>query len=128
MKNPLTQAGIEPATFRFVAQHLSHCATAVPRLTGVKNGILARCLFVCVRACARWRGLCAEQRLMPHFSIRCVYLFERAYRTSRTFGEMKRRRRREREAVLCEGIKYDCRYALHYSVCEQRVQDTLHEG
>jgi len=34
MKNPLTTAGIEPATFRFVAQHLSHCATAVPVLKG----------------------------------------------------------------------------------------------
>jgi len=32
MKNALTPAGIEPATFRFVAQHLSHCATAVPQL------------------------------------------------------------------------------------------------
>jgi len=29
-KNPLTPAGIEPATFWFVAQHLNHCATAVP--------------------------------------------------------------------------------------------------
>jgi len=29
MKNPLTPAGIEPATFRFVSQHLNHCATAV---------------------------------------------------------------------------------------------------
>ena len=29
MKNPPTPAGIEPATFRFVAQHLNHCATAV---------------------------------------------------------------------------------------------------
>ena len=29
-KIPLTPAGIEPATFRFVAQHLNHCATAVP--------------------------------------------------------------------------------------------------
>jgi len=28
MKNPLTLAGIEPATFRFVAQHFNHCATA----------------------------------------------------------------------------------------------------
>ena len=28
--NPLTPAGIEPATFRFVTQHLNHCATAVP--------------------------------------------------------------------------------------------------
>jgi len=25
MKNPLTPTGIEPATFRFVAQHLNHC-------------------------------------------------------------------------------------------------------
>jgi len=31
MKNPLTPAGIEPATFRFVAQHLNHCATAIPQ-------------------------------------------------------------------------------------------------
>ena len=28
--NPLTLPGIEPATFRFVAQHLNHCAT-LPR-------------------------------------------------------------------------------------------------
>ena len=26
----MTPAGIEPASFRFVAQHLNHCATAVP--------------------------------------------------------------------------------------------------
>ena len=29
-KIPMTQSGIEAATFRFVAQHLNHCATAVP--------------------------------------------------------------------------------------------------
>ena len=29
MKNPLTPARIEPAIFRFVAQHVNHCATAV---------------------------------------------------------------------------------------------------
>ena len=33
MKNPLTPTGIEPATFRFVAQHLNHCATAVTTTT-----------------------------------------------------------------------------------------------
>ena len=26
----MSPAGIEPANFRFVAQHLNHCATAVP--------------------------------------------------------------------------------------------------
>jgi hypothetical protein len=29
-KIPMTPAGTEPSTFRFVAQHLNHCATAVP--------------------------------------------------------------------------------------------------
>jgi len=27
----MTPAGIEPATLRFVVQHLNHCATAAPR-------------------------------------------------------------------------------------------------
>ena len=34
-KIPMTPAGMEPATFRFVAQHLNHCATAVPLYTSV---------------------------------------------------------------------------------------------
>ena len=34
MKNPMTSSGIEPATFRFVAQHFNHCATRnAPLLT-----------------------------------------------------------------------------------------------
>ena len=36
MKNPVTPPGIEPATFRFVAQNLNHCATAVPILMNSK--------------------------------------------------------------------------------------------
>ena len=44
MKNPLTLAGIEPATFRIVAQHLNHCATAVRLLLHIsveKKNMLA---------------------------------------------------------------------------------------
>jgi len=36
----MTPAGIEPATFRFVAQHLNHCATAVP----IPTTILKACM------------------------------------------------------------------------------------
>ena len=45
MKNPLTPAGIALATFRFVAQHLNHCATAVPKL-GTGNVKILRQLVV----------------------------------------------------------------------------------
>jgi len=33
----MTLSGIEPATFRFVTQHLNHCAAAVRRQVGMKN-------------------------------------------------------------------------------------------
>jgi len=39
MKNPVTPAGIEPVTFRFVAQHLNHCATAVPHVAEIRGEI-----------------------------------------------------------------------------------------
>jgi hypothetical protein len=37
--------GIEPVTFRFVAQHLNHCATAVPSYQGTihKTQIFYKC-------------------------------------------------------------------------------------
>ena len=44
MKNPLTPAGIEPATFRFVAQHLNHCATAVEYQEYFLDGKGSRCV------------------------------------------------------------------------------------
>jgi hypothetical protein len=34
---PMTPSGIEPAAFRFVAQYLNHCATAVPGLVTASN-------------------------------------------------------------------------------------------
>jgi len=37
MKFPMTPAGIERATFRFVAQHLNHCATALNSGNGIKH-------------------------------------------------------------------------------------------
>jgi hypothetical protein len=43
----MTRSGIEPATFRFVAQYLNHCATAVPILVAkVKKKIESSKFYV----------------------------------------------------------------------------------
>jgi len=39
MKNSNDTIWIEPATFRFVAQHLNHCPTAIPRRRTVRHKI-----------------------------------------------------------------------------------------
>ena len=54
MKNPLTPAAIEPAIFRFVAQHLNHCDTAVPRYVIQRLG-LSSCSSIGTTAhCGLW--------------------------------------------------------------------------
>jgi hypothetical protein len=45
-KIPITPTEIEPATFRFVAQHLNHCATAVP-ISSVSYDVLIQVTAIC---------------------------------------------------------------------------------
>ena len=63
MKNPLTPAGIEPATFRFVTQHLNHCDTAVPTEKKEKKFLL---VFLTYNSCLI--------PTRPHFLIPIVYI------------------------------------------------------
>ena len=44
-KNPLTPAGIEPATYRLVAQRLNHCATVVTRIQEELNSNLTQVIM-----------------------------------------------------------------------------------
>jgi hypothetical protein len=46
-KIPMTPSGIEPATFRFVAHYINHCATAVPLSTkkDTKQNCIASCVY-----------------------------------------------------------------------------------
>jgi len=50
-KLPMTPDGIEPATVRFVAQHLNHCATAVPVF---RHNYEIPPLFICLRFTISW--------------------------------------------------------------------------
>jgi len=54
----MTKAGIEPATFRFVAQHLNHCATAAPYHSQ----------YLVKRACASQEGVWATG-VMAHSAL-----------------------------------------------------------
>jgi hypothetical protein len=38
MKNSMTPSGIQPVTFRYVAEYLNHCATAVPSVNNSTMG------------------------------------------------------------------------------------------
>ena len=56
MKNPLTPAAIEPATFRFLAQHLNHCATAGPQeMFVLRIYFYISCYYCVICMCIVWR-------------------------------------------------------------------------
>jgi hypothetical protein len=64
----MTPSGIEPATFRFVAQYLNHCATGVP--TTSNNVVLLiskhwRIIHMdtqeSIRQCYEWKKMKSEE-------------------------------------------------------------------
>jgi len=66
MKNPMTPAGIEPAFFRFVAQHLNYCATAVPR-NNTGFTFFEPCIVI-------YEYLCNKNQQNVHFLNQCFNL------------------------------------------------------
>ena len=68
-KIPTTPAGIEPATFQFVAQHLNHCATAVPFITSnIYNFKHMRQVFW-VSCCEQECSTCRNNSKLELFSV-----------------------------------------------------------
>ena len=53
----MTPAGIEAATFRFVARHLNHCATAVPPYW------------------LPYKGKASQEKIVEEWFL-CIYVFE----------------------------------------------------
>jgi len=68
MKNPPTSAGIEPATFQFVTQHLNHCATT--NRTTVETSYFTRCWQFPMQFCTHLYGEEREANKMQ--LIRCL--------------------------------------------------------
>jgi len=62
-KIPMTPAEIEPATFRFVAQHLNHCATAVPR---PKKGRIMKYTTVCGGINGDWAEILKKMYVLKY--------------------------------------------------------------
>ena len=58
-KIPVTPSGIEPATFWFVAQHLNHCATAVPQRS-IINVLKYRICAEQYNKCIKIQNLCIK--------------------------------------------------------------------
>jgi len=59
----MTPSGIEPATFRFVAQHLNHCATAVTVMMLAPRPILN------LEGREQWRAILGEAKV--HQGLQC---------------------------------------------------------
>ena len=62
----MTPSGIEPATFRFVAQHLNHCANAVPVLGGVLICYLRQCLYSSLRSITNYTNMAVKRTLFVY--------------------------------------------------------------
>ena len=68
----MTPSGIEPATFRFVAQHLNHCATAVPSHCTARPSLDGRAVLCCGLEkngmVSEWhrRGMASVNQTRPH--------------------------------------------------------------
>ena len=66
----MTPSGIEPATFRFVAQHLNHCATAVPLFKAIcgKNLRMFTNIYAHVHT-----YICADINVCTHTNLKTVF-------------------------------------------------------
>jgi len=65
VKKPLTLAGLEPATFRVVAQHLNHCGTVVSSVFGS--------FIYSWKEISEWYVKLSRKSPLPQFTLSLIY-------------------------------------------------------
>jgi hypothetical protein len=79
----MTSSGIEPATIRFAAQYLNHCATAAPK---------------CVRHCYKYLRYCNVYMY--------IYTALKTYETAVSNGQLRSRRQPTKDYVSLSVLGY----------------------
>ena len=134
-KIPTTPPGTEPATFRFVAQHLNHCATAVPRTSvrnyqySLRNSTERRCSFLLGSGSLKSRFFCSRflSKTTKIYSIQnCQYVccFMSAFNIAshivgRTYAEDTS------SFLLHVSVLHGCHYQADFTVCIYSSASTI---
>ena len=94
----MTPAGIEPATFRLVAEHLNHCATAVPHI------YIFFSWYACYMPRLSYRS-CFGPLYITQYSVENLFVSRRMvdWRTCSTNS-------------VANSLVFFCSYKLHYVV------------
>jgi len=130
-ENPLTPAGIEPATFQFVAQHLSHCATAVPK-TNHNNSDNNWITLGIKTSCRHKRELYLisrnsnDKKLKRHYQARCRILLKVVKEAKKLYYDTKIKKSNNKCKATWEIIKKLTNNHYSHTDIQEQMTDNKH--